>query len=175
MYSDSEGFCETSVNNKGSRLWRAMRCPSTSTCALSIPPEYRVGHTIGVLRGKPAIRIHRECLGQKRNFTGLHFWAKGYVENRGRFPRDQTGDRQRPHPDPPSRRGDSIICISAWRQRRSLGSMPCICTKPRHADTRQGTPPNSPSPTCEDPLPNTSPEGVLVSIARIPTNPRKNL
>lgn len=30
------------------------------------------------MKGKSAIRIHRECLGQPRNFTGLHFWAKGY-------------------------------------------------------------------------------------------------
>lgn len=45
---------------------------------LSIPPKYGVAHTVGFLKGKSAIRIHRECLGQKRNFTGLHFWAKGY-------------------------------------------------------------------------------------------------
>ena len=23
-------------------------------------------------------RIHRECLGRERHFTGLHFWARGY-------------------------------------------------------------------------------------------------
>jgi len=45
---------------------------------LSIPPKYSVANTIGFLKGKSAIRIHRECLGQKRNFSGLHFWAKGY-------------------------------------------------------------------------------------------------
>ena len=33
---------------------------------------------IGRLKGKSAIRIHREHLGRKRNFTGFHFWAKGY-------------------------------------------------------------------------------------------------
>ena len=45
---------------------------------LSIPPKYSVAHTIGFLKGKSAILIHRGCLGQKRNCTGLHFWAKGY-------------------------------------------------------------------------------------------------
>ena len=45
---------------------------------LSIPPKYSVANTIGFLKGKSAIRIHRECLGQRRNFTGMHFWAKGY-------------------------------------------------------------------------------------------------
>ena len=44
---------------------------------LSIPPKYSVSHVIGFLKGKSAIRIHRELLGEKR-MTGLHFWAKGY-------------------------------------------------------------------------------------------------
>lgn len=45
---------------------------------LSIPPKYRVAHTVGFLKGKSAIQIHRNYMGQKRNFGGLHFWAKGY-------------------------------------------------------------------------------------------------
>ena len=45
---------------------------------LSIPPKYSVAHTVGLLKGKSAIRIHREFLGRERNFTGFHFWARGY-------------------------------------------------------------------------------------------------
>lgn len=45
---------------------------------LSIPRKFSVANTVGFLKGKSAIRIHRECLGQTWNFTGLHFWAKGY-------------------------------------------------------------------------------------------------
>ena len=45
---------------------------------LSIPPKYSVANTVGFLKGKSAIRIHRQFLGKKRNFTGLHFWARGY-------------------------------------------------------------------------------------------------
>ena len=45
---------------------------------LSIPPKYSVANTVGFLKGKSAIRIHREYLGRKRNFTGFHFWARGY-------------------------------------------------------------------------------------------------
>ncbi len=45
---------------------------------LSIPPKYSVAHTVGFLKGKSAIRIHREFLGRERNFTGFHFWARGY-------------------------------------------------------------------------------------------------
>ena len=33
---------------------------------------------MGFLKGKAAIRIHREFLGRERNFTGYHFWARGY-------------------------------------------------------------------------------------------------
>ncbi len=32
---------------------------------------------IGLLKGKSAVRIHRE-LWQERRMTGLHFWATGY-------------------------------------------------------------------------------------------------
>ena len=45
---------------------------------LSIPPKYSVAHTVGFLKGKSAIRIHREYLGRKRNLTGYHFWSRGY-------------------------------------------------------------------------------------------------
>ncbi len=45
---------------------------------LMIPPEYSVANTIGFLKGKSAIRIVRDCLQVKRNFTGGHFWARGY-------------------------------------------------------------------------------------------------
>jgi putative transposase len=44
---------------------------------LSIPPKYSVAHTVGFLKGKSAVRIHRELLRERR-MTGLHFWATGY-------------------------------------------------------------------------------------------------
>jgi putative transposase len=44
---------------------------------VSIPPKYSVAHTIGFLKGKSAVRIHRELLKERR-MTGLHFWAAGY-------------------------------------------------------------------------------------------------
>lgn len=45
---------------------------------LSIPPKFSVANTVGFLKGKSAIRIHREFLGRDRNSTGFHFWARGY-------------------------------------------------------------------------------------------------
>ena len=43
---------------------------------LMIPPKHSVAHTVGFLKGKSAIRIFREYLQVKRNFTGRHFWAR---------------------------------------------------------------------------------------------------
>jgi len=43
-----------------------------------IPPKFSVANTIGFLKGKSAIRIFRDYLQVKRNFTGRHFWARGY-------------------------------------------------------------------------------------------------
>lgn len=44
---------------------------------LSVPPKLSIAFTIGFLKGKSAVRIHREILN-KRRITGLHFWARGY-------------------------------------------------------------------------------------------------
>ena len=44
---------------------------------LKIPPKYSVSYTVGFLKGKSAVRIHRELLRERR-MTGLHFWATGY-------------------------------------------------------------------------------------------------
>ncbi|MGA2497588.1 MAG: IS200/IS605 family transposase [Tepidisphaeraceae bacterium] len=44
---------------------------------LAIPPKYSVAYTIGFLKGKSAIRIHRQY-EQDRRVWGKHFWAEGY-------------------------------------------------------------------------------------------------
>ena len=48
---------------------------------VSIPPKYRVANTVGFLKGKRAVKIHRELLGERR-MTGLPFWARGYCVSR---------------------------------------------------------------------------------------------
>jgi len=45
---------------------------------ISIPPKYSVAQVIGFIKGKSAIHIARTYLGQKKNFTGMSFWARGY-------------------------------------------------------------------------------------------------
>jgi len=44
----------------------------------SIPPKYGVAQVIGYIKGKSAIHIARTFGGRRRNFTGQHFWARGY-------------------------------------------------------------------------------------------------
>ena len=62
---------------RGVELLEGHAMPDHVHMCLSIPPKYSVSHTIGFLKGKSAVRIHRELLKKKR-MTGLHFWAKGY-------------------------------------------------------------------------------------------------
>lgn len=45
---------------------------------ISIPPKYAVAQVIGYIKGKSAIHIARNYMGRKKNFTGQHFWARGY-------------------------------------------------------------------------------------------------
>ena len=45
---------------------------------ISIPPKYSVSQVVGFLKGKSAIQIARVYLGKRENFTGQHFWARGY-------------------------------------------------------------------------------------------------
>jgi len=45
---------------------------------ISIPPKYSVSQIIGYMKGKSAIQIARTYMGRRKNFTGQHFWARGY-------------------------------------------------------------------------------------------------
>jgi len=45
---------------------------------ISIPPKYAVADVVGYIKGKSAIYIARTFGGRERNFTGEHFWARGY-------------------------------------------------------------------------------------------------
>jgi len=45
---------------------------------VSIPPKYAVSQVIGYMKGKSAIHIARNYLGQRKNYGGMSFWARGY-------------------------------------------------------------------------------------------------
>ncbi len=46
---------------------------------IAIPPKFAVSSIVGFLKGKSAIAIARQFQGKERNFTGEHFWARGYA------------------------------------------------------------------------------------------------
>ena len=39
---------------------------------------YAVSQVVGYLKGKSAIWVGRHYGGRQRNFSGQHFWARGY-------------------------------------------------------------------------------------------------
>lgn len=45
---------------------------------LSVPPKCAVAQVVGYMKGKSAIHIARTFMGRRKNFTGQHFWARGY-------------------------------------------------------------------------------------------------
>ena len=55
-----------------------MRLDHVHMC-IKIPPKYAVSSVVGFLKGKSAIAIARKFQGKQRNFTGSHFWARGYA------------------------------------------------------------------------------------------------
>ena len=62
----------------GVELVEGHAMPDHVHLCLSIAPKFSVANTVGFLKGKSAIRIHREYLKRKRQFTGFHFWVRGY-------------------------------------------------------------------------------------------------
>jgi len=46
---------------------------------IEIPPKHAVASIIGFLKGKSAVAIARQFGGKGKNFTGEHFWARGYA------------------------------------------------------------------------------------------------
>jgi putative transposase len=57
---------------------------------IAIPPKYAVAQVIGFLKGKSAIAMARQFGGQARNFTGEHFWARGYAVSTVGFELEQV-------------------------------------------------------------------------------------
>lgn len=62
---------------RGIELLEGHAMPDHIHMVLSVSPKYSIANTIEFLKGKSAVRVHRELL-QHRRMTGLHFWAEGY-------------------------------------------------------------------------------------------------
>ena len=62
---------------RGIELVEGHLMPDHIHLCVSIPPKHSVAFAIGFIKGKSAVRIHRQILGKKK-VTGLHFWSRGY-------------------------------------------------------------------------------------------------
>ncbi len=62
---------------KGVELLEGHLKPDHIHMCLSVPPKYSIAFVIGFLKGKSAVRIHRNLLKLNRT-KGLHFQARGY-------------------------------------------------------------------------------------------------
>ena len=56
---------------RGIELLEGQAMPDHIQMVLSVPPEYSIANTIGFLKGKSTVRVHRELL-QHRRMRGLH-------------------------------------------------------------------------------------------------------
>ena len=64
--------------HRGLELLEGKAMPDHVHMLLSVPPKYGIAHTIGYLKGKSAIRIHRDVLRTRGTLFGRSFWSRGY-------------------------------------------------------------------------------------------------
>ena len=66
------------ARQKESQVLEGHLCLDHVHVYLAIPPKYAVSQVVGYIKGKSAIHIARTFGKRTRNFTGEHFWARGY-------------------------------------------------------------------------------------------------
>ncbi len=104
---------------RGVELIEGNAQPDHIHLCMSIPPKYSVSHTIGFLKGKSAVRIHRELLKERR-MTGLHFWAKGYCVSTVGLDEERIRKYIREQEKLESRQGDLDLSYNERRPQRGL-------------------------------------------------------
>ena len=66
------------ARQKESKILEGHLQPDHVHMLIAIPPKYAVAPVIGYMKGKSAIHIARVYLGQRRNYGGMSFQARGY-------------------------------------------------------------------------------------------------
>jgi putative transposase len=66
------------AQHKDSRIEEGHLMPDHMHMLISIPPKHAVSQVVGYIKGKSAIHMARVYGERKRNFSGQHFWARGY-------------------------------------------------------------------------------------------------
>ena len=75
---DLGGVLRRLAEQKEFRILEGHMMPDHVHMLIAIPPKYAVSQVVGYIKGKSAIYIARTYGERQRNFTGLHFWARGY-------------------------------------------------------------------------------------------------
>jgi len=82
MYGDLRRYLgdilRSLARQKESEVLEGHLMPDHVHMLITIPPKYSLSQIVGYIKGKSAIHIARNYLGQKQNFGGYHFWARGY-------------------------------------------------------------------------------------------------
>ena len=63
---------------KGVELLEGHLCSDHVHMLLSVQPKYSIAMVIGFLKGKSAVRIHRQLRQARGSLFGRSFWARGY-------------------------------------------------------------------------------------------------
>ncbi len=72
------GMMRDLCRQKDIQLLEGNAAPDHIHMLLSVPPKYSIAMTIGFLKGKSAVRIHRELMRTKGTLFGRSFWSRGY-------------------------------------------------------------------------------------------------
>jgi len=78
------------ARQKECRIIEGHVMPDHVHMCIEIPPKHAVASVIGLLQGKSAIAIARQFGGRECNFTGEHFWARGYAVSTVGFELEQV-------------------------------------------------------------------------------------
>ena len=78
------------ARQKECRILEGHLMPDHVHMCIEIPPKFPVASIIGFMKGKSAIAIARQFGGKERNFTGEHFWARGYAVSTVGFELEQV-------------------------------------------------------------------------------------
>ena len=72
------GIFQELCRYKGIEILEGHAMPDHIHMCLSFPAKFSIAMSVRYIKGKSAIKIHREIMRHKRQFTGMHFWAPGY-------------------------------------------------------------------------------------------------
>jgi hypothetical protein len=67
-----------SHGRKRARYWKPLAAKTCSYAGINTTEILRITGN-WIYQGKSAIHIARTYLGQKKNYNGMHFWARGYA------------------------------------------------------------------------------------------------